>query len=202
MAVCLSQTYTLTSPAHRGCPDCQQDWEKIQHITQDSDAKEVTLETGPVLSELPHRHRHELQFPLQLHIRITGGSLQIIGAWDPPQTHGISSEHGAWTCVLVKSSRWGGLETQPNPTKKVSQSQNSVLALEASTPLYSSLETSPQLVTGWAGGWPPPTAKHTAPISGPTETDRLNPSTSAVPPHCTQHSPPLQEDGKQFGEAV
>lgn len=171
MAVCLSETYTLTSPAHRGCPDCQQGWGKIQHITQDSNAKEVILETGPVLSEFPHRHCHELQFPLQLQIRITKGSLQIIGAWAPPQTHRISSEHGAWACVLIKSSRLVRPRATVKAHKKVTQSQNSAPSLEVSAPLYSSPETSPQPVTGWAGGWPPPTAKCTAPISGPTAPD-------------------------------
>lgn len=71
-------------PAHGHCPDCQQGWEKVQQGSQDSGTEKVSLETGPLPSEFPHRHHHELQFLLQLHVRITRGSLKLIGAWAPP----------------------------------------------------------------------------------------------------------------------
>lgn len=62
---------TPPSPAHRGCPDCQGGWEKVQQIIQDLVREKAGLETGPPPSEFPHRHRHEWWLLLQLHVRIT-----------------------------------------------------------------------------------------------------------------------------------
>lgn len=112
-----------------------------------------------------------------------------------------------YTCQILLV---GGPQATVKAHEKVTQSQNSVPALEAGTPIL--LQPGDFAPTCDRMGWglASPTAKHTAPLSGHTAWHAMGaqeltawPQAPPQPPHTapsTAH--PLPDDGKQLGEAV